>query len=179
MGINLAIIRKYLDYSPIISDDVYLAETAVVIGRVEIDKDSNIWDGVVIRGDINPVKIGKGVSIQENTVVHEGYFEGEDTVIGDYSLIGHGCIIHGCKIDNNCLIGMGAIIMNKTVIREGSIVAAGSLVPEGKEYPPNSLIMGSPAKAIREVNAADAESIKYGVNRYIEVSKEYMQNQHS
>ena len=169
----MAIIRKYLDHSPSISGDVYLAETAVVVGRVEIDKDSNVWDGAVIRGDINPVKIGKGVSIQENTVVHEGYFEGEDTVIGDYSLIGHGCIIHGCKIDKNCLIGMGAILMNKAVIREGSIVAAGSLVPEGREYPPNSLIMGSPAKFIRPLTEDEAESIRYGVERYIELGKEY------
>lgn len=169
----MAIIKKYLDHIPSISADVYLAETAVITGMVSIDKDSNIWDGVVIRGDVNPAKIGKGVSIQDNTVVHQGYFEGEDTVIGDYSVIGHGCILHGCKIDSNCLIGMGAIVMNKAIIREGSIVAAGSLVPEGKEYPPNSLIMGSPAKFVRTLSEAEAESIRYGVDRYIKLGKEY------
>jgi len=170
----MAIVKKYLDYTPEIAKDVYLGETAVVIGDVKIGEQSNIWDGVVIRGDVNPCVIGKGVSIQDNTVVHQGYFENEDTVIGDYTVIGHGCIIHGGKIDKNCLIGMGAIIMNKVVIREGSIVAAGSLVPEGKEYPPNSLIMGSPAKFVRELREDEAASIRYGVDRYIQLGKEYL-----
>ena len=169
----MAIIKKYLNHEPSIAKDVYLAETAVVTGIVSIDSESNVWDGVVIRGDVNPCKIGKGVSIQDNTVVHQGYFDGEDTFIGDYTVIGHGCIIHGAHIENNCLIGMGAIVMNKAIIREGSIVAAGSLVPEGKEYPPNSLIMGSPAKFVRELRADEAEGIRYGVERYIKLGKEY------
>ena len=170
----MANIRNYLEHAPSIAPSVYLAETAVVIGRATLGDETNVWDGVVIRGDVNPVVIGKGVSIQDNTVVHQGYFEGEDTIIGDYTVIGHGCIIHGCKIEKNCLIGMGAIIMNKVVIREGSIVAAGSLIPEGKEYPPNSLIMGSPAKAVRTLEEKDIESIRYGVDRYIQLGKDYM-----
>ena len=171
----MASIRKFSNYTPNISPEAYLAESAVIIGRVTVDSDTNIWDGAVIRGDINSIVIGKSVSIQENTVVHVGYEDDEATVIGDYVLIGHSCIIHGCKIEENCLIGMGATIMNRAVIGKNSVVAAGSLVTEGKKYPENSLIMGSPAKVIREVSEAEIKKNRENVDNYMQLGKQYRQ----
>jgi carbonic anhydrase/acetyltransferase-like protein (isoleucine patch superfamily) len=169
----MAAIRKYLDYTPSVSPDVYLAETAVIIGRVSVGKNTNIWDGVVVRGDMNPVTIGKGVSVQDNVVIHEGSGMGEDTIIGDYSILGHGCIVHGCKIEENCMIGMGAIILNNALIRKNSIVAAGSLVTEGKDFPEGSLIMGSPAKVVRVLDDAELEKIRRVADHYIQMAEDY------
>jgi len=166
-------IRKYRDFSPQISDEAYLAESVIVIGQVSIDDDTNIWDNTVMRGDINSITIGKGVSVQENTVIHVGYQPNEAVFVGDYSLIGHSCVIHGCKIEEGCLIGMGAIIMNRAVIGANSVVAAGSVVTEGKVYPPNSLIVGSPGKVVREVGAEDIKKMRENVDKYIAIGKEY------
>lgn len=172
----MATIKKFSNHTPTISPDVYLAESAVIIGKVDVGANTNIWDGVIIRGDINSITVGKGVSIQENTVVHVGYSEDEATVIADYALIGHSCIIHGCKIEENCLIGMGATIMNRAVIGRNSIVAAGSLVTEGKKYPSNSLIMGSPAKFVREVTESEIKKNRENVDNYVLLGKEYRLN---
>ncbi|MCL2874148.1 MAG: gamma carbonic anhydrase family protein [Defluviitaleaceae bacterium] len=169
----MASIKKYREHTPNVSLEAYLAGSVTIIGSVSVDDDTNIWDGVVARGDINSITIGKGVSIQENTVVHVGYQPDEATFIGDYSLIGHSCIIHGCKIEENCMVGMGAIIMNRAIIRENSVIAAGSIVTEGKEYPPNSLIMGSPAKVVREISKDDLAKMRKNVDNYIELGKEY------
>jgi len=169
----MASIKKFSDHTPNISPDAYLAESVVIIGNVAVGDGTNIWDGVVIRGDINSITIGKGVSIQENAVVHVGYQDNEATVIGDHAIIGHSCIIHGCKIEENSLIGMGATVMNRAVIGKNSMVAASSLVTEGKEYPPNSLIMGSPAKVVREVTEAELTKNRKNVDNYVQLGREY------
>ena len=166
-------LKKFSNHTPQADPSSYIAETAVITGDVVIGADCNIWDGVVIRGDMNKIRIGNGVSIQENTTLHVSRDENAYVTIADKSLIGHGCIIHGCQIETNCLIGMGATILDGTIIRENTMVAAGSLVPGKKEFPPNVLLMGSPAKAVRELSEAEIEQIKKNVEDYIALGKQY------
>ncbi len=164
-------IRDYLEFKPIISEESFIAETAVVIGRCEIKKNANIWYGAVLRGDVNSISVGENSNIQDNTVVHcDGGFP---TLIGNNVTIGHGSIIHGCEIKDNTLIGMGAIVLNGAIIGSNVIVAAGALVTGGKHIPDNSLVVGSPAKVIRELTVEEGESLSKSASHYVEISKQY------
>ena len=164
-------IRDYLEFKPIISEESFIAETAVVIGRCEIKKNANIWYGAVLRGDVNSISVGENSNIQDNTVVHcDGGFP---TLIGNNVTIGHGSIIHGCEIKDNTLIGMGAIVLNGAIIGSNVIVAAGALVTGGKHIPDNSLVVGSPAKVIRELTVEEVESLSKSASHYVEISKQY------
>lgn len=164
-------IRDYLEFKPIISEESFIAETAVVIGRCEIKKNANIWYGAVLRGDVNSITVGENSNIQDNTVVHcDGGFP---TLIGNNVTIGHGSIIHGCEIKDNTLIGMGAIVLNGAIIGSNVIVAAGALVTGGKHIPDNSLVVGSPAKVIRELTSEEVESLSKSASHYVEISKQY------
>lgn len=122
---------------------------AKVIGDVKIGKKSSVWYNAVIRGDLAPIKIGSYSNIQDNCVIHVTDKHG--VKIGDYVSVGHGAILHGCKIKDNVLIGMNATVLNAAVINENSIVGAGAVVTENKEFPPGSLILGVPAKVVREL----------------------------
>lgn len=132
-------ICKYKGFEPQIDSSAYIAPTASVVGRVEIGADSSIWFNTVIRGDNEPVRIGRGTSVQDNAVVHD------KTIIGDYVTIGHGAIVHACTVGNDVLIGMGAIVLDGADIGDGSIIAAGSVVKVGTTVPPRSLFAGNPA----------------------------------
>ena len=154
---------------PQIHPDTFIAESADVLGDVIIGEGSSIWYGTVVRGDIQNIKIGKYTNIQDNATVHT---ETEmPTEIGDYTVVGHNAIVHGCKVGNNCLIGMGAIVLNRAVVGDNSIIGAGSLVTEGKVIPPNSLVMGTPGKVVRQVTEEEIENIKKNAIRYYELWK--------
>lgn len=160
-------IKELNGVRPIIDKDAFIAETASVLGDVTLGEGSSIWYGAVARGDIAPITIGKYSNIQDNATVHNE--TDIPAIVGDYTVVGHNAIVHGCTIGNNCLIGMGAIILNRAVIGDNCIVGAGSLVTQGKVIPPNSLVIGSPAKVIRQVTEEELGKIKKNAIRYYDL----------
>lgn len=165
-------IHKYKGRTPQVGQKVLMAAGSHIIGDVSLDDEVNLWFGAVLRGDVDSIKVGKGSNIQDNTTVHVS--EGYPTLIGDYVTVGHNCIIHACQIGNLCLIGMGTTVLDGAVIGEGSVVGANSLVTKNKVFPPNSLIIGSPAKVIRPLTEGEIQGIKKSAAHYIELAAEYI-----
>ncbi len=163
-------IKRYKGKNPVIHEEAYISETAVIIGDVTLKKNSNIWFGSVLRGDMESIFIGENTNVQENSVIHVD--KSEKVIIGDNCTIGHNAIIHGCTIGNNTLIGMGAIILNGAKIGNNSIVAAGSLVTQNKEFEDGVLILGNPAKVIRKLTEDELEKNKQSSLNYVKLSKE-------
>jgi len=157
---------------PVVAPEgAWVAPSADVIGEVFLGAQSSVWFGAVIRGDNTPMIIGARTNIQESAMLHSDF--GAPLTIGEGCTIGHHAILHGCTIGDSVLIGMGAIVLNRAVIGAGCIVGAGALVTEGKEFPPNSLIVGSPARAIRELDAATAAMLKASADHYVDKSQSY------
>ena len=156
---------------PKISEKAFVAKNATVIGDVTIEDDAHIWFGAAVRGDMDSIYIGKGSNVQDNAVVHVD--KGFPVRIGENVTIGHGAIVHGCTVGDNVLVGMGAIILNGAKIGDNCIIGAGATVTQNKEIPANSLLVGCPAKVIREVDGQGAESTRQNALRYIEEGKEY------
>jgi carbonic anhydrase/acetyltransferase-like protein (isoleucine patch superfamily) len=165
-------IRSYRGRTPQIPASAYIDPDAVIIGDVTIGELSSVWPGVVIRGDVNWIRIGARTNIQDGSVLHV-MKDTHPLVLGDAVTIGHGVILHGCTIESNVLIGMGSILLNGAKIGMGSIVAAGTLVPEGTIVPPGSLFMGHPGKLRRALTPEDQASIEAYAARYIEYSETY------
>lgn len=137
--------------------DVRLSPRCEICGDVSIGAGSSVFSGSQIRGDMAPVSIGSRTNVQENCVLHVSH--GAPLRIGDDVTIGHGATVHGCKVDDNVLVGMGSIILDGAHISSHSVVAAGALVTGGKEFPPKSMIMGSPARAVRELSDDEVEEL--------------------
>jgi carbonic anhydrase/acetyltransferase-like protein (isoleucine patch superfamily) len=133
---------------------------------VSLAEESSVWYGAVLRGDTEAIRIGARTNIQDGCVVHAD--PGYPMLVGEGCVVGHGAVVHGCEIGDGCLIGMSATILNGAKIGEGSIVAAGALVSEGKEFSPRSLIIGAPAKRVREVTEEQTQDIARGVRTYVE-----------
>lgn len=152
----------------------WIAETATVIGRVRMKKDTSIWWGAVLRGDNEWIEIGERSQVQDNATLHTD--PGFPLIIGRECVIGHNVILHGCQIGDHSLIGMGAILLNGAKIGNNSLVGAGALVPEGKEFPDNSLIVGAPARVVRPLDEKAAEKIAFGADIYVKRSKHYAKN---
>ena len=173
-------ILSYKDKKPQVAKDVFIAHSADIIGNVQIGKDSSVWFGVVIRGDVNSIHVGKNTSIQDLSMVHvthnskENRNDGFPTYIGDNVTIGHRVMLHGCTIGNACLIGMSATILDGAVIGQESLVGAGSLVTQHKIFPPRSLIMGSPAKVVRELSDEEVESLYESAENYVKFKDSYL-----
>ena len=148
-------ILKFKEFYPNIHTSAWIAPSADLIGNIQIGEDSSVWFQCVIRADVNKVVIGKNTNIQDLSMIHTDH--NTQTIIGDNVTIGHKVMLHGCKIEDNCLIGMSATILDNAVIGEGSIVGANSLVTSGKVFPPRSLIMGSPAKVVKELSQEDVD----------------------
>ncbi|MFL5093934.1 MAG: gamma carbonic anhydrase family protein [Xanthobacteraceae bacterium] len=143
----------------------WIAETAVVIGRVRLKQDASIWWGSVLRGDNEWIELGERSQIQDNATLHTD--PGFPMVIGADCVIGHNVILHGCTIGDNSLIGMGAIVLNGARIGSNSLVGAGALITEGKEFPDGSLIIGAPARAVRQIDDATRKMIAAGADIYV------------
>jgi len=164
---------------PKIADKSWIAPSADVIGEVSCGSDCSIWFGCVVRGDVHYIKIGDRTNIQDLSMVHVTHYKKEDksdgnpTIIGDDVTIGHRVMLHGCTIENACLIGMSATILDGAVIGKESIVGAGALVTKGKIFPPRSLIMGSPAKVVRELSDAEVKELYASAARYVAFKKDY------
>ena len=137
--------------SPDIPSDVFVAPNATIVGDVVMGPSCSIWFNAVIRGDVNAIRIGEKVNIQDNAVIHCTY-EKNATMIGNNVSIGHSAIVHGCTIEDNVLIGMGAIVMDRVVVGSHSIIAAGAVVLEGTIIPPGSVYAGVPAKKVKDVS---------------------------
>lgn len=148
------------------SDTVYIAPNATIVGDVTLKKDANIWYGAVLRGDSGAISIGEGTNIQDNAVVHD------KTTLGDYCTVGHGAIVHGCTIGDNCLIGMGAIVLNGAVLEEDCLVGAGALVTGKMHAPAGSLILGNPAKVIKALTPEQRQHNRDNAVHYVQLAKE-------
>lgn len=170
----------YKGLLPKLAQDVFIAPSASVVGDVEIGQDSSIWFGTVVRGDVHYVKIGARTSIQDLSMVHVTHFKNNDkttghpTIIGDDVTIGHKVMLHGCTIEDRVLVGMSATILDGAVIGRDSIVGAGALVTKNKTFPPKSLIMGSPAKLVRELSDEEVLELKKSALRYVSFKNEYL-----
>jgi carbonic anhydrase/acetyltransferase-like protein (isoleucine patch superfamily) len=172
-------ILKFKKWFPKIKKSAWVAPSADVIGNVKIGKDSSIWFGVVIRGDVHKIRIGKRTSVQDLSMIHVTHYKKEDmsdgnpTIIGDDVTIGHKVMLHGCIIEDGCLIGMNATILDGVIIGKGSIVGAHSLVTSNKVFPPNSLIMGSPAKVVKTLSKEESKNLIEHAARYVKFKEEY------
>lgn len=165
-------IIKYKDYSPQIADNSFIAPNSTIIGRCTIEENASVWFNSVLRADVNEIRIGKNVNIQDGSVLHCDH--NYPLIIADNVTIGHKAIIHGCSIGSNCIVGMGSTILDGAVIGDNCIVGANSLVTSGKRIPNGSLVIGSPAKVVRELTEEEIEGIKKSVAGYVDLSREYL-----
>ncbi len=179
-------IIKFKGKKPQIAKRVFCAKGAKIIGDVEIGADSSIWFNCVLRGDVNSIKIGKRSNIQDLTTIHVWHktFDskgavvdhGFPVVIGNDVTIGHNCVIHACELKDRVLVGMNAVVMDGAVIGEDSIVGAGSVVTKGKEFPPRSLILGNPAKLVRELRTEEIALILESAQNYVRFKDDFLDN---
>ena len=173
-------LMRFRGIFPSIAKTSWVAPSADIIGDVQIGEDCSIWFGVVIRGDVHRIRIGSRVSVQDLSMIHITHYTKEDksdgspTTIGDDVTIGHKVMLHGCTIENGCLIGMGATILDGAVIGEGSIVGANSLVTSNKVFPPKSLIMGNPAKVVKELTDEQVKGLITHAAYYASLKDEYI-----
>jgi carbonic anhydrase/acetyltransferase-like protein (isoleucine patch superfamily) len=163
---------------PEIANDAFIAETSVIIGDVHIGSQSSIWYNVVIRGDVNRIRIGNRTNIQDLSLLHVTGYKNESSPgspleIGDNVTVGHGVTLHGCTVKNSAFIGMKAIVMDRVVVGEGAMVAAGSLVPEGTVISPETLWMGVPAKFKRPLSPDEKIKFAEVAESYINLSMRY------
>jgi carbonic anhydrase/acetyltransferase-like protein (isoleucine patch superfamily) len=165
-------IKKFRGKLPIIPGSCYISESVDLIGDVTLGENVSLWFGTIVRGDMHFITIGNRSNIQDNSVIHVTT-DVSPTRIGDEVTVGHNAIIHGATIEDRCLIGMGAIIMDDVVIGEGSIVGAGAVVPPNMIIPPRSLVVGLPAKIVRQTTDKELEMIIERAQHYIDFSQEY------
>jgi carbonic anhydrase/acetyltransferase-like protein (isoleucine patch superfamily) len=153
-----------------VHESVVVFKGAVVDGKVDIGEKSSVWFNAVLRGDIEPLYIGKCSNIQDSCVLHSS--KGYPLNIGNLVSVGHAAVLHGCTVEDNCLIGMNATVLNGAVIKKNSIVGAGAVVTEHHEFPANSLIIGIPAKAVRTLQKDEIEHIKDNAVIYVEMARQ-------
>ena len=166
----MALLKSVKGKSPIFGANVYLAENATVVGDVEMGSDCSIWFSAVVRGDVNSIRIGNKVNIQDGAVIHCTYQKAA-TILGNNVSIGHNALVHGCTINDNVLVGMGAIIMDGVVVESNSIIAAGSVVLEGTHIESGTIYAGIPAKKVKELNEEQTARLIEGIsNNYVKYS---------
>ena len=165
-------LNTFLGRQPNIGQGVYVAPGAVVVGDVWLGDYASVWYNAVLRGDINHIEVGHHSNIQDHCVLHLA--DEYPCVIGNYTTVGHGAIVHACTVGNEVLVGMGAIILDGAVIGEQTIIGAGALVTQGEEIPPGSMVLGSPATVVRALSAKERERIKGFADKYVEVAAYYV-----
>lgn len=170
---------SYKNLAPKLGSNTWIAPSADIVGDVTCGEECSIWFGCVVRGDVHYIQIGDRVNIQDLSMIHVTHYKKEDksdgnpTIIGDDVTIGHRVMLHGCTIESACLIGMSATILDGAVIGKESIVGAGALVTKNKVFPPRSLIMGSPAKVVRELSDVEVAELYASAKRYVTFKSEY------
>jgi len=158
-------------HRPQVAANAFIAEGARLIGQVTVSDESSIWFNCVLRGDLQPVRIGHHTNIQDGTVCHVGYTEA--CVVGNYVTCGHTAILHGCTIGDEVLVGMGAVLMNGVEVGAQSIIGARALLTEGMKVPPGSLVYGSPAKVISQIGEKERRTLRGLAEEYCEYAKRY------
>jgi len=156
---------------PRVADSAWVADSAQVMGNVVLGEDSSVWFGTVIRGDTEAITVGRGSNIQDASVLHADI--GKPLTIGDNVTVGHQVMLHGCTIGDESLIGIGAIVLNGAKIGRHCLVGAGALVTEGKEFPDGSMIIGSPAKVVRQLTPEQIEGLKLSAQHYIDNARRF------
>ena len=170
----MALVKSVRGFTPEIGKDCFIAENATIIGDVVIGDECSIWFSAVIRGDVNSIRIGKRVNIQDGAVLHCTY-EKSKTILGDNVSIGHNAVVHGCTIHKNVLIGMGAIIMDLAIIQSNVIVAAGAVVPENQVLQSGFIYAGIPAKKLKPLDTSNADFfIRRTTNNYVKYAEWFM-----
>ena len=177
-GGHMSPTRKFENDAPLIDATAWLDPACLVIGDVKIGPYSSIWPGVIVRGDINRIRIGASTNIQDGCVLHnshDGPFMpgGSPLLIGDRVTVGHKAILHGCEIGDDCLIGMGAIVMDKAIVQTGVMVGAGSLVPPGKRLHSGYLYTGVPARQARPLTDREREYFAYSADYYVQLAQRH------
>lgn len=165
-------IRPYRGKYPQIAPTAYVDQAATVIGDVTMGERSSAWPSSVLRGDVNRIEIGDETNIQDGSVLH-GELDMYPVVLGNRVTVGHMVCLHGCVVEDDVLVGIGAIVLNGAKIGRGSVIAAGALVPEGMEIPPDSMVMGVPAKVRRSVTEEERQRFKQNAQRYIRYRQDY------
>ena len=165
-------IITYNGNSPEIHETAFIADHAVLVGRVTVKQHASVWFHTVARADINRIEIGEFSNIQDHSVLHVG--DDFPCVVGDYVTAGHGVRIHGCTIQENCLIGIGAIVLNGARVGSHSIVGAGAVITEGTDIPPFSLVLGVPGKVVKTLPPDQEEKIRYWAQKYARVKDTYI-----
>lgn len=165
-------IRPYKGKTPKVAPSAYIDPSAQVIGDVTLGERSSVWCNVTLRGDVNTITIGDDSNVQDGTVLH-GELNEFPVTLGNRVTVGHLAMLHGCTIEDDCLIGIGAIVLNGARVGRGSVIAAGALVPEGMDIPPESMVMGMPAKVKRPLTSGEKERFKQNAQRYIRYRQDY------
>jgi carbonic anhydrase/acetyltransferase-like protein (isoleucine patch superfamily) len=172
-------IRKYQNKIPKLDATVFVDESAVIIGDVEIGSDSSVWPCTVIRGDMHFIRIGARTSIQDGSVLHITHASdynpaGHPLVIGDEVTVGHSVCLHGCTLGNRILVGIGSTILDGAVVEDEVVIGAGSLVPPGKRLESGFLYMGSPVKQVRPLKDSEKSFFSYSANNYVKLKNTYL-----
>ncbi|MCP4461011.1 MAG: gamma carbonic anhydrase family protein [Cytophagales bacterium] len=162
----MAIIKRVNEKSPVLGTGCWLADTAVVVGEVEMGKNCTVWFGTVLRGDVHFIKVGDNTNIQDNATIHCTYKKAP-TTIGSNVSIGHNAVVHGCTLEDNVLVGMGAIVMDHALVKQGAIIAAGAVVLENTVVEENCIYAGVPAKKVKEMNGENIEMMKRIASNYV------------
>ena len=165
-------IQPFGDKTPVAPESVFIADTALVIGDVEIGEDSSIWFGSIVRGDVNYIRIGARTNIQDATVIHVSS-RTHPTVLEDEITVGHRVTLHGCHVESRCLIGIGAVLLDGVHVGNNSLVGAGSLLTPGTIIPPRSLVIGSPARVKRELTDEELALLDRSWRNYVELKQHY------
>jgi carbonic anhydrase/acetyltransferase-like protein (isoleucine patch superfamily) len=158
--------------NPVVPESAYVADNATVLGDVRLGENCSVWFGAVLRGDSSSITLGANSNVQDNAVLHGD--EGLPVIIGSNVTVGHRVMLHGCTIGDGSLIGIGAVVLNRARIGMHCLVGAGALVTEGKEFPDGSLIMGSPAKVVREMTAEQKAAVLASAAHYVENAQRFM-----
>ncbi len=167
----MALIKSVRGFTPVFGENIYLAETATVIGEVIMGDECSVWFNAVVRGDVNSIRMGNKVNIQDGAIIHCTYQKAA-TTIGNNVSVGHNAIIHGCTLEDNVLVGMGAIVMDHAVVEKNSLIAAGSVVLENTRVESGSIYAGVPAKKVKEISPEHFEQINMRIaNNYVMYSE--------
>lgn len=162
------------EWQPVISPSAWVAPSAQLIGNVQLERESSVWYNAVLRADNDVIRIGAGSNVQDGAVLHTD--AGLQLLVGQDVVIGHQAMLHGCTVGNNTLVGIQAVVMNAAKIGSNTILAAGSLVPEGKSYPDGVLLMGSPAKVVRELDATALAFLQVAAGNYVKKAAQHRQH---
>ncbi|TNF28559.1 MAG: gamma carbonic anhydrase family protein [Deltaproteobacteria bacterium] len=166
-------ILSYQGVVPVIGPGVFVADSARVIGDVQLGAEASVWFGTVVRGDVHPIRIGARTNVQDLTMIHVTS-KRWSTIVGDDVTIGHRAVLHGCTVHDRVLVGMGAIIMDGAVIGEDAMVGAGALVTPGTVIPPRTLALGSPARPVRDLRDDELAYLPISARHYVGLAATYL-----